>query len=163
MSTFFHELFQFGFYKRSQGRIARQATFFALLVILALGAWRLHVWMEAAPTVTTEASADGTAEASQSLDLVKRSRSYWIPLLLFVTGGWISFRVVQMPTFADFLISVEAEMNKVSWPSRHELIRASIVVIFTIFLMAALLATYDFLLTLVPIGWNWLVNRLAGN
>ena len=33
-----------------------------------------------------------------------------------------------MPAFADFLIAVEAEMNKVSWPTRHELIRASMVV-----------------------------------
>ena len=48
-----------------------------------------------------------------------------------------------MPSFADFLISVEAEMNKVSWPTRTELIRASIVVILMIFLLAAILFAYD--------------------
>ena len=36
--------------------------------------------------------------------------------------------------FADFLIAVEAEMTKVSWPSRGELVRSSIVVILVIFL-----------------------------
>jgi preprotein translocase subunit SecE len=51
-----------------------------------------------------------------------------------------------MPTFADFLISVEGEMNKVSWPSRSELFRASLVVILVIFFLAALLFGYDFIL-----------------
>ena len=32
---------------------------------------------------------------------------------------------MNMPRFADFLIAVEAEMNKVSWPSKAELIRSS--------------------------------------
>ena len=52
---------------------------------------------------------------------------YIVPLTVLVGGLWASFRVVQLPSFADFLISVEAEMNKVSWPSWDELIRASIV------------------------------------
>jgi len=39
----------------------------------------------------------------------------------------------------DFLIAVEAEMNKVSWPSRAELVRSAAVVIFVIFLLATVL------------------------
>src|SRR5688572_14985437 len=44
------ELFQFGVYKRSQGRIARQVTFFVLVVLFAVGCWSLSlvlspVWM----------------------------------------------------------------------------------------------------------------------
>jgi preprotein translocase subunit SecE len=50
-----------------------------------------------------------------------------------------------MPRFADFLIGVEAEMNKVSWPSRTELVRASMVVLFTIFLLATVLFAFDLL------------------
>ena len=34
--------------------------------------------------------------------------------------------VVNLPVFADFLIAVEAEMNKVSWPTRGELFRGSV-------------------------------------
>jgi preprotein translocase subunit SecE len=41
------------------------------------------------------------------------------------------------------LIAVEAEMNKVSWPTRAELLRSSIVVIFSIFLLALILFGYD--------------------
>ena len=68
---------------------------------------------------------------------------YYVPLALLAIGLWASFRVVQMPAFADFLISVEGEMNKVSWPSRSDLFRASLVVILVIFFLAALLFVYD--------------------
>ena len=43
----------------------------------------------------------------------------------------------------------EAEMNKVSWPTRRELWNASLVVIFVIFSMAAFLFLFDALWTKV--------------
>ena len=109
-------------YKRSQGRVARQLTLTAMAVMVAVGAWKLNT------TGETE---------------VQR---YVTPLVVLAVGWWASFRIVNLPKFADFLISVEAEMNKVSWPSRGELWRASIVVIIVIFFLAALLFTYDIIL-----------------
>ncbi len=41
MTASTHWLFQLGLYKRSQGRITRQVTFAALMLTVALGAWRL--------------------------------------------------------------------------------------------------------------------------
>jgi preprotein translocase subunit SecE len=66
---------------------------------------------------------------------------------------WISYRVVNMSNFADFLISVEGEMAKVSWPNRTELIRSSIVVILTIVVLAAILFAYD-------LSWKLLLQAL---
>jgi len=74
--------------------------------------------------------------------------------VVLAAGLWASFRVVQMPNFADFLISVEAEMNKVSWPSWSELFRASMVVILMIFILAAILFFYD-------VAWSFLL-RIVG-
>jgi preprotein translocase subunit SecE len=119
------ELFRVGVYKRTQGRIARQVTFGALAVIVGLGAWS---W--------SEYFRDRGPEVR-----------YYVPLVLLAAGLWASFRIVQMPPFADFLISVEGEMNKVSWPSRGELFRASIVVMAVIFFLAGLLFSYDLILT----------------
>ncbi len=62
---------------------------------------------------------------------------------LLLVGIWFGYRLVNIPQFADFLIAVEAEMNKVSWPSRAELVRSSVVVIFVIFLLASVLFAYD--------------------
>lgn len=136
---FFRFLFGFGMYKRNQGRIARQATFGALAVIVALGCWRLSQYY-------------GDQEAVLH---------YYVPLAFLAIGLWASFRVVQMPAFADFLISVEGEMNKVSWPARGELFRASLVVILVISFLAALLYAYDVVLTAV-VGPAGLLDRIVG-
>ena len=58
-------------------------------------------------------------------------------LALGAVGIWFGYRIVNYSVFADFLIAVEAEMNKVSWPTRRELWNASVVVMFVIFAMAA--------------------------
>jgi preprotein translocase subunit SecE len=48
-----------------------------------------------------------------------------------------------MPNFADFLIAVEAELNKVSWPTRTELIRSSIVVLICLLVLASVIFGFD--------------------
>ncbi|MAT71862.1 MAG: preprotein translocase subunit SecE [Planctomycetaceae bacterium] len=120
-------------YKRSQGRFWRQVTFYAMVATAAIGAWRLSqmagVWTAAWLT------GDNSWVAQ-----------YALPLAVFGLGAWASFRVVNYPPFAEFLISVEGEMNKVSWPSRGELYRASMVVIVMIFLLVAILFAYDLIL-----------------
>ena len=124
----FRNYFASGLYKRNQGRIARQATFAALAVIVGLGGL-------APERVLSQ-------DRGPLLHVLPACRC-----VLLVAGLWASFRIVQMPSFADFLISVEGEMNKVSWPSRGELFRASMVVILVIFFLAALLFMYDLVLT----------------
>jgi preprotein translocase subunit SecE len=121
-------LFQFSLYKRSQGRYARQATFIALAVGVVLGCWQLFY-------------ALGTPDWFGYVPML--GYRYAIAGVLAVLGVWVSFRAIQLPRFADFLIAVEAEMNKVSWPSRGELIRSSIVVIFVIFALAGVLFFFD--------------------
>lgn len=68
---------------------------------------------------------------------------FLVPGLLLAVGLWICFRIVNYPKFTDFLISVETEMTKVTWPSRDEVFRSSVVVIFMIFALSAILAAYD--------------------
>ena len=122
MSAFVLELFHVGLYKRHQGRIARQVTFVALAALVLMGAWRLSQML-----------GPGSSPVYW----------FWVPLVVAGLGLWISYRLMNLPAFADFLISVEAEMNKVSWPSREEMVRSSMVVMFTIFFLAAILFGYD--------------------
>jgi preprotein translocase subunit SecE len=129
-NSLLHEMFQVGVYKRSQGRITRQVTFFVLAVTVALAAWSLYISLGAPPRFLAS-----TVEAAQL--------QWVLPAVVLLAGIWIAYRAVNLPRFADFLIAVEAEMNKVSWPSRTELIRSSMVVIFVIFVLAFLLFSYD--------------------
>ena len=112
-------------YKRTQGRMVRQTTMFSMIIIILLIAWRARV------TLVVSTDIEGW--------------NIGIPLGALVLGLWFSFRIVHLPRFADFLIAVEAEMNKVSWPSTTELIKSSLVVIIVIFLLTGILFGYDLL------------------
>ena len=127
IGTMLSELARTKIYKPTQGRIVRQLTALAIWVIVGLGCWSLH----------------GTLRGS---GLFTESNQWLVPgistAMLFL-GAWFGFRAVNLPSFADFLIAVEAEMNKVTWPSKEELVRAAIVVIFTIFFLAISLFLFD--------------------
>ncbi len=68
---------------------------------------------------------------------------YGVASTVLLGGLWLSFRFVNYPRFADFLIAVEAEMNKVSWPTKKELIRSSLVVLFCILALTTVLFFFD--------------------
>jgi preprotein translocase subunit SecE len=126
--SFFQELVHVGIYKRNQGRITRQVTWGAIAAGVALGCWRL-----------SETLLDNKLD--RWLDFPVLSGVF--PSLLAVASWWMAYRLVNLPRFADFLIAVEAEMNKVSWPSKGELYRASLVVLLVIFALSAILYVYD--------------------
>ena len=121
MVAILREFVHVGIYKRSQGRITRQVTFAAVAIAIALGLLRM----------------------SSLLVTSGPGYQYGVPGALLLIFLWAAYRLVNFPAFADFLIAVEAEMNKVSWPTRSELVRASMVVLIVIFLLAFVLAGFD--------------------
>lgn len=125
MNQFVAELFKTGTYKSKQGRIARISTAVAIFVILTAGIYQLY----------------NSVLAGHGAFAV-----YGLPLILLAINAWFSYRVVNYSKFADFLIQVEAEMRKVSWPGKDELIRSSVVVIVVMLLLTVLLFGYDIIL-----------------
>lgn len=117
------ELVSAAVYKANQGRIVRQLTCLVIWVIVGLACWALYSSLRGSSVSSTTASV--------------------VPAVLTAIGVWIGFRLVNWPRFADFLIAVEAEMNKVTWPGKEELVRAAFVVIFTIFFLAVSLFLFD--------------------
>jgi preprotein translocase SecE subunit len=65
------------------------------------------------------------------------------PLIMGVLLFWFAWRLVNWPTFADFLIATEAEMNKVSWSTWPRLRQDTIVVLITTFLLTVFLFGID--------------------
>lgn len=122
--SFWSELLAVGLYKSSQGRLARQLTAAALGVMVIAGSYILSV-----------GPLSGTSKGVQS----------GVPLAIVAVGGWMIFRLVNYPRFAEFLISVEAEMGKVSWAPKEELYRATIVVLSTMAFLGIVLFAYDFI------------------
>ena len=136
MSAFFQELLNVGIYKRSQGRITRQVTFGALALVFAVGFFRMFQTLQLMNVKDSWAF---------TLFLLGTGMAYWLPGVLLMICWWISYRLVNLPSFADFLIAVEAELNKVSWPTRTELIRSSIVVLISLFLLAGVIYGFDYI------------------
>ena len=58
-------------------------------------------------------------------------------------GLWATYRIIHWPRFADFLISVEAEMDKVTWSDWGELKRATVVVLVTMVILTVVLFLFD--------------------
>lgn len=63
--------------------------------------------------------------------------------------------VVNHQKVVEFLIATENEMQKVSWPPRHEVISSSIVVIITVIVLAAYLGIVDFGIVKFKSGIPW--------
>jgi len=112
-------------YKPKQGWNTRLYTAVGLGLIVAFGVWRLH---------------DMLIESSLATRL-------GIPAVTAAVLGWLVYRIVQYPPFAEFLIATEAEMNKVSWTTKDDLYRSSIVVLAAV----GVLAIYLFI-----VDWFWL-------
>jgi preprotein translocase subunit SecE len=114
-------------YKPIQGRYARLYTGLGLGLIVAAGAYQ--VW---------QASMEYTP-----------AWRFGLPAVFAAILGWVVFRLIHFPPFADFLIATEAEMNKVSWTTKDDLIRATTVVLVTVLFMALFLFLVDRLWTLI--------------
>ncbi|MCY2963642.1 MAG: preprotein translocase subunit SecE [Planctomycetota bacterium] len=128
-----NELRSVSLYKRNQGRMTRQLTAGTVIVVALFGAYRLSLL----PSLSSSEYA-----------------RVGIPLAFLAGIAWLAFRLVNIPKFAEFLISVEAEMAKVSWPGRQELTRATSVVIGSMVFLTLVLFLFDAF-------WAWLLTALG--
>jgi preprotein translocase subunit SecE len=141
------ELVKTDVYKRTQGRIVRQATCIAIWAAFAVGAYQAYHFLLSNQVQSVVANMFGE-RATQPI-------AYAVPIVMLAVGVWFGYRLVNLPTFADFLIAVEAEMNKVSWPSKLELYRASLVVILLMFGLTIVLFGYD-------VSLAWVLKHILG-
>jgi preprotein translocase SecE subunit len=127
-------------YKRSQGMRVRRGTILGILALVGCG---IYTMLHRNPLLG-DWELDLPFFDDWSLVLLP-ARKYTLTLLFAVGGLWLAWRMVNYPTFADFLIATEAEMNKVSWTTRRRLVQDTIVVLTTVFLLTIFLLIVDVL------------------
>jgi preprotein translocase SecE subunit len=134
-------------HKRTQGVHVRRYVMIGLLLVGATGAWAIyeHQSLGVGDAVFAVPFTDLRVPLLPARELV-------VPALIALATLWVAWRAVNMPTFADFLIATEAEMNKVSWTSRKKLIQDTIVVLVTVVLLTLFLLVID-------LFWGWLLSR----
>ena len=143
-------------YKRVLGLKVRRITILGILLLLGSGVYVLspmgqnvlpETWTISLPFTQQEGAPEGTLKTFTLLTDAK----YTITIILAGLVLWFAYRTVNVPTFAEFLIATEAEMNKVSWTSRKRLAQDTVVVLVTTVLMAGFLL-------LVDVFWGWLLS-----
>ena len=132
-------------YKKALGHRVRRLTILGILLVGGTGVYALYFqrtipenWTLAMPYM------------DQPITVLTEAR-YVVPVVLLALTLWVAYRIVNMPTFAEFLIATEAEMNKVSWSTRKGLFQDTIVVLVTTLGMTLFLLVVD-------LFWGWLLS-----
>jgi len=131
----------FTIYKKGQGKYTRLYSAFAAAVVSVLGCIQLYNKLAAAEFGLSN-------KASMWV-------STMVPAVVFAVLAILIFWIVNRPTTADFMISAEGEMKKVSWASKKEIAVSTSIVIVVVFLMAAMLGVADFSFRLF---FQWLLG-----
>ncbi|TVR45571.1 MAG: preprotein translocase subunit SecE [Planctomycetota bacterium] len=132
-------------YRWPQGRILRVIVLVAVILMaldLGLGAWGQY-------------SAWATATERDLSNLIYMGLLGSLGAIILIYGV---LAVVVLPKPAQFLIEVEQEMARVTWPSRADLIRSTILIALLSVILAVVIAVVDL--------FNyWLVytNIIGGN
>jgi len=116
-------------YKWGQGKNTRLYSAVAVALLAAIGCWRLYQKLVA--------SVDVTETTGLWITVV-------VPLGVFAVVAAFLYWLVNKPTVADFMISAEGELKKVSFSSKKEIAVSTFVVIAVVFLMTAMLGAADF-------------------
>ena len=130
------------FYKKGQGTIARLMSLVSLCLLALWGGYSLWVTLE------------GYSWAASAIVTIPRMNLSvnWALIVSVVVAAGLGFSVVwalNRPRAVDLLVETEAEMKKVSWPSRQEAWNSSLVVVATVMFMMGLLFFYDYFLNLI--------------
>jgi len=113
----------FDIYKRSQGKYTRLSSAFGVALLVAIGCFQFFLKLQAT-----------------GLNLWVQTM---VPVGTFVVLAILVFWLVNKPSVADFFISAEGEMKKVSWSSRKEIVLSTFIVIVVVILFALLLGVSD--------------------
>ena len=123
----------FEIYKKGQGITARWLAAGILLALGVFGCFSLQDWL----------SGDAWARRSINLAVISIRVSVLVSAGAFLVLACVAGLVVNHKRLVDYLINSEAELRKVSWPTRPELKRQTIVVIISMMFFGAFLWIAD--------------------
>ena len=133
-------------YKKTQGRPTRQI---ALCILAGLLSWLLIT------AITLFQPALNSALEKYKVDW-RPGHIFWLNIWLSIIGVAfvISVASLNRPRWADFLISVQAEVDKVTWPSSAEVRKATVVVLALLVTMAVVIFAFDAI-------WQWVFEMIG--
>jgi len=128
-------------YKEDQGRLARMAAFWSILLMWLFGCHFLHGQL-----LAFDSLARPLGDMRIPIVSIDLSVAFLVSATLFAGGALWIIRWQQQPKVADLLIETEAELRKVTWPTNEEVVNASLVVVICVVLLGGFLAGTDYVL-----------------
>jgi preprotein translocase subunit SecE len=132
-------------YKKDQGRMARMAVFWSLLLLLFWGSRALEVQLSSLWELM-RTPLGGVVIPVMSIEL---SPAFLTATLVFAAGSFLIYRWLETPKIADLLIETEIELRKVTWPTGKEVFNSSVVVVVCVLVLMAFLTGTDLVLARV--------------
>ena len=126
----------FGTYKKGQGTVARALSSLVLGALGVFGCQALHEWLSGYGWAADHGIPFGSEAPLVKWGLIASAGVFLVFAVLVV---WL----MNHRRFVDYLINSEAELRKVSWPTRPELKRQTVVVVVTLALFGVMLFLVD--------------------
>jgi preprotein translocase subunit SecE len=153
----------FTIYKKGQGYWTRMLTAGGAILLIAMSTSFIYRQLPPFLTPSNVVGTQATAAAQMARNITVGVCAAWA-----IGLSVLAWYLMNRPRNADFLIATDSEMKKVNWTSRRELIGSTKVVIFFMFMIAAVLFLLDMYFTrvfyllsvLVSDSWLW---ESAGN
>jgi preprotein translocase SecE subunit len=139
----------FNFYRPEDGHASRAIFGLVLGALLVWGAfsffeWLPQTWKDPLPhtqdLLGTEFVVSWALIASSVLGISFLYGTFWL---------------VNWPKWVDFLVETEAEMKKVSWASRRQVVTESVVVVATVLILGVYIFLLDTILYQVKTNIPW--------
>lgn len=139
---------EFAYYKPGQGTWTRWTSGALLMLIVLFGSHSLYRF----PGMTNLENGKVIGRSWWGRQIVKElpgisdglTVGLIVSVLVFLAGcTCVYLFIVNHKKLADFLIDVEAEMHRVSWPPRHEFVGSSIVVFVSIAIIGSFITFVD--------------------
>lgn len=133
-------------YKPGQGKIVRLSMAFLIQAFIIYGCHQLYLWLYFTDDQGAPLWIASQFAYSEGLEMELT------PRLLIAVGGFFfltlsNFLLNNSQRFSDFLIDIHTELTKVSWSSREEVTKSSIVVLVVTAVFMLWIALLDYLFT----------------
>ncbi|MBI4835144.1 MAG: preprotein translocase subunit SecE [Planctomycetes bacterium] len=134
------------YYKKEQGKVIRIVTAICLFLMVCYGYYSLYRFVPPINTANGNYTFWGTILTKiPFFDFGINYGMIISALLCLGTCFFVYLVVLNKPKTAEFLIESEAELKKVSWPSRQQYTGSSVAVIISVVVLGLFLVSADWI------------------
>jgi len=135
--------------KKGQGVVVRRVAFWGVALLILWGGQSLYTWLINSFEVLKQPVLGGDPRTSEVIPVLNQRFNFaFLVSWGVVLGGLAALhRVLNRPKVVDFLIDVDNELKKVTWPTWKEAWRSSVIVVIFVVVLTTFLLLSDFLLS----------------